>query len=279
MSSKRAYNRIARKEARETRRESRRAKQQQRTQNSYDNRGFTNSNLVSIDSYKKDKAWSRPDFKPLRPNHHKLIEAIRTYPIVIINGPAGCLKTYLSLETSLNMIKEGIYDYLIYARQDIDRPNEKSRGSLPGDETEKFSELLMPIEDNLRAIVPPGEMKYILNNVISGSRIDVIRGRSPLNTIILADESQNMDYNALRCIMTRAPSNSMTILVGDYDGQRDIMSESFNAFRDVCHEFNRSIYKDICVVNLFEDDILRNDLNKTVIKGFNNIDARRLKEL
>lgn len=278
MSSKRVDNRVTRREARETRKESRRVKQQRAHTNSFNNRGYNDSNLVSIDTYKTNKAWRRPDFKPLRANHHKLIEAIRTYPIVIINGPAGCLKTYLSLETSLSMIKEGTYDYLIYARQDIDRPNEKSRGSLPGDETEKFSELLMPIEDNLRALVPPGEMKYILNNVISGSRIDVIRGRSPLNTIILADEAQNMDYNALRCIMTRAPSNSMTILVGDYNGQKDIMHENFNAFRDVCQEFDRSVYKDICVINLFEDDILRNDLNKTVIKGFNNIDARRLKQ-
>lgn len=223
---------------------------------------------------KHGAGWQPPrHFKQITANHHRLMKSIINSPITIVNGPPGSLKTFLSVETGIRLIKNRQYEKFLYVRQNIQRPNEKGLGFRPGEESEKLSPLLKPIEDNLNAIMPPSELDYELRiKRIEGSDMEMLRGRSPLNTVIFADECQNMDLNALKCVMTRLSESSKLILAGDFKGQRDMRGSDFDAFELVCREFAN--VNGVVVINLGEQDILRNPLIVEVIRGFERIEHR-----
>lgn len=224
---------------------------------------------------KKQSGWHPPEhFQQLTANHLRVIRAINTMPITIVNGPPGTLKTFLSLKTLHQQVKDTKLDKLLYVRQNIQRPNEKGLGFRPGVESEKLSPLLKPIEDNLIAIMPPGELDYELRiKRIEGSDMEMLRGRSPLHTGILVDECQNIDFDGLKCALTRLSSSSRMVLCGDFKGQRDMHSKDFDAFEMVCKEFNG--VDGFAVINLNYDDILRNPLIRHIVEGFERIEQRR----
>lgn len=215
--------------------------------------------------------WQPPShFKALTANHRRVVQSIRDNPITIVSGPAGSLKTFLALDTSLKLVKDRQFEKILYIRQNIQRPNEKGLGFRPGEEFDKLSPLLKPIEDNLNAIMPPGELSYRLKTKqIEGSDIEMIRGRSPLDTVLILDEAQNADLNAIQCVMTRKPSSSKLVIIGDFKGQRDMSSREFDAFELVCREFrHRPAFS---VISLTTDDIFRDPMIKEIIEGFDSI--------
>jgi phosphate starvation-inducible protein PhoH len=226
-------------------------------------------NLVPINNH-----WQPPHhFKQLTANHRRMVRSIYENDITIVHGCPGTLKTFLALQTGLKLIKEKQYSKYLYVRQNIQRPNEKGLGFRPGEESDKLSPLLKPIEDNLNAIAPPGEIDYLLRTKrIEGSDMEMLRGRSPLNAIVHLDEAQNADLNGLLCVMTRLSESSKLIITGDFKGQRDISAKEFGAFEQVCLEFRQ--HPRIAMLQFTPDDILRNELIKDILEGFDRIKNR-----
>lgn len=230
--------------------------------------GFFSSNVIEFGH----KQWqSPPNFNPLTANHLHLLKVIERSPITIVNGPAGSLKTFLALQYGLRSMKDGEYEQYVYARQDILRPNEKPLGALPGEESLKLDPLIAPIRDNLAALVPPGELRYLLEKgKIKGSNIDMIRGRSPLNSFIHLDECQNCDLPAIKAVMTRKATSSKLVITGDFIDQKDIEDNpAFDAFEYVCRKFAH--HNKIKVVTLTKDDILRDELIADILDIFDDI--------
>jgi phosphate starvation-inducible protein PhoH len=227
---------------------------------------FSVDNLVPINQH-----WKQPDhFKALTANHRRMVRSIHEVDITIVHGCAGTLKTFLALQTGLKLIKDRQFGKYLYVRQNIKRPNEQGLGFRPGHESEKLSPLLKPIEDNLAAIAPQGEIDYLLRTKrIEASDMEMLRGRSPLDTVIHLDEAQNADLNGLLCVMTRLPESSRLIITGDFKGQRDIDAPEFDAFAGVCRVFRN--HPRIHVIGFTEDDILRNELIKDILEGFDRI--------
>lgn len=218
------------------------------------------------------RGWHPPQhFKQLTPNHRRIIQAINKFPFTIIHGPAGSLKTFLALQTGLQLIRNRQYEKYLYVRQNIQRPNEKGLGFREGDERSKMSPFLRPIEDNLNAIMPPSQLEYELRTKrIEGSDMEMMRGRSPLKTILHLDEAQNADTNALKCVMTRIPESSKLIITGDFRGQRDMDNKCFDAFEKVCKVFASK--PNFAVIGLGKNDILRNPLIVDILEGFAEIE-------
>ena len=227
---------------------------------------FFGDNVIDLPTSKP-----RSTFKRLTANHHRLVHAIRNNPITLINGPAGSLKTFLTLQTALAMIDQGSLDKLIYIRQNIQRPNEKDKGAYPGERADKLSPLLKPIRDNLEAILTPYELAFLLDNgKIEATDIEDLRGRSPLRSFLFCDEAQNCDLTSLETVMTRRTECSVLALAGDYKAQRDIFTRDFDGYELVCNEFKDKF----AYIQLNKNDILRSETNKDVITGFENIKAK-----
>ena len=154
-------------------------------------------------------------------------------PLVMISGPAGTAKTFLSLAAGLTQTYvsqrrgEGTYYKML-----ISRPNSEAAdpgfGYLPGDLMDKMQPLLAPYYDNLESIFLAGDVNDHENvrmqiddlfesGVLEICPLNYIRGRSLRNAYIICDEAQNATRSLIRDVITRCGEGSKVILLGDPD--------------------------------------------------------------
>ena len=155
-------------------------------------------------------------------------------PLVILIGPPGVAKTFLSIAAGLDQT---------YVAQDrsqcpyykvlISRPSSsafQNEGFLPGSLTDKLHYLYNNFYDNIEHLLL-GEGKHreshsqinmhmqdlIDDNVIEVTSLSFIRGRSLRNVYMIADEVQNASKSLIRDVVTRAGTGSKIVLAGDPD--------------------------------------------------------------
>ena len=166
--------------------------------------------------------------------------------LVIVKGPAGTAKTFVSLAVGLEKVEElKEYPQKILISRSPTETGEKI-GYLPGDETEKIGPYLRGIFDNLKQLVnnnspktspeeysfrnkkpPKGkgledgpEFKengriFFERGVINAEAIGFIRGRTITGTYIIIDEAQNLTPVEMKTIITRAGEGTKLIIIGD----------------------------------------------------------------
>ena len=147
-------------------------------------------------------------------------------PLVIMIGPAGTAKTFLSLAAGLQQVRSKMYDKVF-----LSRPSGGSYekvGFLPGDLQDKLSPLYASFYDNLEALLRTpakssnGQPKpkeridgMIADGTIEIGSLDFIRGRSLSNTYLICDEAQNATRSLVRDVITRAGQGTKVVLAGD----------------------------------------------------------------
>lgn len=151
-------------------------------------------------------------------------------PLVILAGPAGTAKTFLSLAAGLSNTKLEYCDNGLYNRILISRPNVESDedfGYLPGDLYEKTLPLLSSYYDNLDTILRNGakdedkaQIKMQIDDLFENGVIQIcplshIRGRSLNYTYLICDEAQNASKSLIRDVITRAGRGTKIVICGD----------------------------------------------------------------
>lgn len=82
---------------------------------------------------------------------HALMAPVEEIPLVILRGPAGTAKTFLTLAAGLEQTYEQqLYSSILYTRANVEFDREI--GALPGDEQEKMGPLVRPCTDNIEAL-------------------------------------------------------------------------------------------------------------------------------
>ena len=217
--------------------------------------------------------------KPANVHQKQFVKSIKQNQLTIGSGPAGTGKTLLALFTGIQLINnpESEIDHLIYIRANVDDPEEKELGALPGGLIEKVRHLAYPIMDNLCAFMPQSNMEYLLET----GRIEVLplammRGRSFNGCFIIIDEAQNIAPSSMKTILTRCGENSKMVLIGD-PNQCDKKNKLFsNGLIDLENRVLRKLeyYKesdkecpiDIGFIKFTIDDIVRSKLTKFTIE-------------
>ena len=156
-----------------------------------------------------------------------LMAPVEDIPLVILKGPAGTAKTFLSLAAGLEQtVTNHVYDRIL-----VSRPNVKfdsDIGYLKGSEEEKIGPLIRPVMDNLELLcrteapVHKGNnpitnyVQDLFNNgTIAAQAMAYMRGRSVANTYIIIDEAQNMTPLQAFGIVSRVGVGSKVVLAGD----------------------------------------------------------------
>ncbi len=153
-------------------------------------------------------------------------------PLVIMNGPAGTSKTFLSLAAGLDKTyvshrnNDGAYSRIIISRPSAGGFNEM--GFLPGDLKHKLDPLLAPYYDNLQIILSgggkykedPEQVKMHMDEMFDRGIIEIlalsfVRGRSLMDTYLVCDESQNSSKSLIRDVITRAGKGTKIVICGD----------------------------------------------------------------
>lgn len=171
--------------------------------------------------------------RPLNKMQHYAMWALTNpdIPLVILEGPAGTSKTFVSLACGLHQLGIGNKrtDYEIYDRMLISRPNAKTSdadfGYLPGTLEEKMGPLVASYMDNLEVILgdkntPIKETRAIIEDMMLDRFIELcplysIRGRSINNAYLICDEAQNASKKLIKDVVTRPCKNTKVIIAGD----------------------------------------------------------------
>lgn len=154
---------------------------------------------------------------------------VEDIPLVILKGPAGTSKTFLSLaaglEKTLDSEKNRIYTQMLITRANV--MADTDFGYLPGDLDDKMGPLIAPFMDNLRNLITnyekdedPEQVQLQIDDWFDTKVIDLcpmayMRGRSICNSYLIVDEAQNCSRSQIRDIITRAGDGTKVILCGD----------------------------------------------------------------
>lgn len=174
--------------------------------------------------------------KPKNVGQRFMLEALLDddIPLVIIKGSAGTGKTFCTLAVGLEKTfngKENKYSRILVTRSVTAT---EQYGFLPGDIEEKLSPYLAGVKDNLSILCnsKKGSEKddYDIHNekpikengdfffesqLIQIQAIGFLRGRSIVDTYFIIDETQNIEPDTIKSIVTRAGNGSKFIFLGD----------------------------------------------------------------
>lgn len=162
-----------------------------------------------------------------------LMAPVEEIPLVILEGPAGTAKTFLSTAAGIDQTirlgkkREGTYSKVIITRNNV--LSDADHGFLPGDLEDKMFPLMAPFYDNLERIFSiesenedPADVRMQIddlfdNGVVETSSMAYIRGRSLSNTFLILDECQNATRGQMLTLLTRAAEKCKIVIAGCVD--------------------------------------------------------------
>ena len=181
----------------------------------------------------RDKSKDIP-IEPLNAGQAMLYEALLApdIDIVICAATFGTGKTYLSVNTGLNEVRnaKSQYDRVFICPRD---PHWGEQiGFLPGDEHQKTLANAMPIVDNIRSgLKAKGdkdkngtkknnaaineEVNKIINDYCELTSMVHMGGRSLANSWIIYDEAQDFEWSQMLQLVERIGDHSKMVIIGD----------------------------------------------------------------
>jgi phosphate starvation-inducible PhoH-like protein len=190
--------------------------------------------------------------------------------MVFVDGPAGSAKSYLAVYGALQLLQKKSVNQIVYIRSIVESAS-KSLGSLPGELQDKFQPWSLPLIEKLDELVGPkvgGEL--IRNNYIKCMPVNFVRGLTFRDSVVIVDESQNLQAQELTTILTRFGENSKYIVIGD-SFQSDIGSKS--GFCKIKQVFDNP-ESDECGIHNFvftENEVVRSQILKFIVKKLEGV--------
>ena len=179
--------------------------------------------------------------------------------MMLVDGPAGSSKTYLSVLASLLMLGRGEVDKIIYVRSIIESAS-RSLGSLPGDLDEKFSPWVMPLAEKVEELLSDADAVHLMKSKnVECIPVNFARGLTFKRSAVIIDEAQNMTQSEITTLLTRFGQNSKYMLLGD-TAQSDINGRS--GFIPTLNAFDTKKSKDmgIYTVKFTKNEIVRSPI-------------------
>jgi phosphate starvation-inducible PhoH-like protein len=197
--------------------------------------------------------------KCLNEKQKLLKNTIEEKEIILVNGPSGVGKTYLSLLMALHLLKTQPKYRQITLVKSVQTITGEGIGYLPGDINDKIFPYMYSFVGNLNKIFRDKETskKLIEKGIIEFLPIAYIRGINVDSQICIIDETQNIDPHTFKTIITRIGNDSKFIFLGDTEQiDRKIRDES--CFSRICEMFKDSEF--VSVINFTDDDCVRNPI-------------------
>jgi phosphate starvation-inducible PhoH-like protein len=188
--------------------------------------------------------------------------------IIMVYGPAGTGKTFISVAMAVDELKAGVVDKIIVTRpmQGVD----EEMGFLPGTEEEKYAPWMMPVMDVLIDRLGEGEAKYLLKSKkVEFRPLMMMRGSSFKDSWIIMDEAQNTTPKQMKMFLTRIGKNCKMIINGDQK-QSDLKS---NRGMEITSGLEDAVFRlhgvpKISVCEFTKDDIVRHGLVRSIIEQY-----------
>jgi phosphate starvation-inducible PhoH-like protein len=214
-------------------------------------------------SYKGAATRATSGIVPKNENQKKLIEAIQSSNQVIVFGPAGTGKTYVTATMAADLYTLKKIDKIVITRPMISVG--KEIGILPGYLEDKVAPWSLPVLDILIKHLGKGTVETaIKNGNIEMAPLALMRGRSFEEAFIICDEAQNITTHELKMLLTRVGEGSTIVLNGDVM-QTDL--KDGDGLTKITHLAKKHMLP-VPIVEFTLDDIVRSDICAQWVRVF-----------
>jgi phosphate starvation-inducible PhoH-like protein len=207
---------------------------------------------------------SRKIIMPKSAGQKLYIDEIAANDIVIGIGPAGTGKTYLAVAMAVDSLHKKRLRRIILVRPVVEAGEQL--GFLPGSVEEKVDPYLRPLYDALGDMMPPDQMRRLLETrTLEIAPLAYMRGRTLSDAFVILDEAQNTTTAQMKMFLTRLGLNSKAVITGDKT-QIDLPRREDSGLLEV-ERILKGI-DGISFVYLTEADVVRHRLVKEIIKAY-----------
>lgn len=205
--------------------------------------------------------------QPKSDNQQDYLRSIAENQITLCTGPAGSGKSMLSCWMAANKLVEGEIKQILISRPLVGCG--KGLGFLPGGVYEKTFDYFYPMYEYMEFFLGKDDAKKMLSDgIIKLVPLELMRGRTFLDTFMLLDEAQNCSTEQLKLFLTRVGHGSKMVISGDIN-QTDLYSykdEGYSCDFDYVSDKLENI-KNIGIVHLTTDDVFRSQIIKSILRA------------
>lgn len=204
----------------------------------------------------------------------QFLDSILKNEIVFADGPAGTGKSFISILAALKIISDtkNKTDKIVLIKPNVGVDEEF--GYLPGELGKKMEPLLVSLRYVLGKIINKDSMEFLMREEsIQVQPLQFIRGMTIDNSVLILDEAQNTTNHQMKTLLTRIGENTTYIISGD-SKQKDRRSGG-NGLHTAMSLLEG--VKGIDSINFTDDDIVRNDIIKEILKRFEKEEDRQQK--
>lgn len=207
----------------------------------------------------------RPD---LTETQRQILEAAQDKDVkcIILDGVPGSGKSYTTILSALRLLNQKKAGQLIYIRSLI-QAKDGETGFLTGDLDEKTFYYNQPLYQALEEMLIKSDIDYLIKDGrITAYPTSMLRSYNFHNSVIVSEESQNMSWDSLFTIATRAGMFSKLFVIGDSINQNDLGNKS--GFSKFCNIFSDQEAYDngFRFFKLTSEDIVRSPFVKFIVQ-------------
>jgi phosphate starvation-inducible PhoH-like protein len=141
----------------------------------------------------------------------EVVKLFYEYDVTFIHGDFGSGKTLSAVHTALTHFNKRQCEYIWLVRPML----KNQLAALPGSLEDKLAPYVYPLQQNLE--VCQGKLqteKMMKEGIIKIMPVEVAKGCSFMESVVVVDEYQDMDYQDFRTILTRLSKGSKMIFCG-----------------------------------------------------------------
>lgn len=229
-------------------------------------RSFGTAEIIELHGSKFESERLPPPIKALNPTQAEYLDALRTYPQVVVLGPAGTGKTWIAATHAADLYRKRHISKIILTRPNV--PCGRSLGFFPGSLEDKFAPWAAPVIEAIKDRIGTAAYEIALKSGdIEMVPFEVMRGRSWKEAFVLLDEAQNTTPAEIKTFLTRVGEDCTVVINGDVS-QCDLSDAS--GLSTVLHLI-RAQTLPVPVIEFTRDDIVRSGLCAMWVRAFEDM--------
>ena len=229
--------------------------------------GMTTKNLKRKKPYNSDMMV---DIQPITDNQKKAFESYKEGKNLFLYGAAGTGKTFITLYNAFKEVLDPVTPYkkVVLVRSLV---STREIGFLPGDHEDKSFLYQIPYKNMVKymfELPTDNDFEMLWGNLKTQESVtfwstSFIRGTTLDDSIVIVDESQNLNFHELDSIMTRCGENCKIHFCGDAAQTDLIKTNEKNGILD----FQKIIARmpEFDLVEFGIEDIVRSGLVKSYL--------------
>ena len=229
--------------------------------------GMTTKNLKRKKPYNSDMMV---DIQPITDNQKKAFESYKEGKNLFLYGAAGTGKTFITLYNAFKEVLDPVTPYkkVVLVRSLV---STREIGFLPGDHEDKSFLYQIPYKNMVKymfELPTDNDFEMLWGNLKTQESVtfwstSFIRGTTLDDSIVIVDESQNLNFHELDSIMTRCGENCKIMFAGDVAQTDLIKTNDKNGILDFQKIIQRMPEFDQVEFNV--NDIVRSGLVRSYI--------------